>query len=312
VEGWRNHLTLGAHFRKRYIEELIFLPHTLNTSLLYIRSTDSPRTVASVSANLLGLYPIKYRTNDDNYVDIFTMDASNEDILPSTTCNTLMNSCYNLQNTSLWLNQLNKMNNLSTYFKNEWKTDKLPWWIGIFDNLYSRKFHNIPFPKSVTKQVYKEVKDNALWQLKELYRPDIIKTLGIGRFVDELIDVFDGVSSMSRSRDDSVRYIHYSAHDITISLLLSTYGLLDDIISWPKFASSIQLELYYHHDIKEYMVQFMYNERVLNIPSCGNSTLCRYTQFKDISNKYIPKDYTTMCNKEVIIIKNDLMSQFMC
>jgi len=308
-QGWENHQTLGKHWRERYVKKMQFLPETLNTSLMYFRSTDSPRTVESVQANLLGLYPLKNRPSS-TIIDVYTMDTSTENLLPSTTCPVLMNACHDVQNSTSWLREMENITSLENYLKNAWNTTTLPWWIGIFDNLYSRSFHGIAFPSAVTKQVYKKLKDIALFQLKELYRPEDVKMLGIGRFVDELISTFDHV--ITPTQKDPVIYVHYSAHDLTIGLLLSVYNALDSIPSWPRYASSLQFELYYHHDLQEYMVQVLYNGEVINIPPCGTNTLCRFSIFKKISMKYVPADYDLQCNKEQMYAQTDKYSQFMC
>ncbi|PRP79563.1 acid phosphatase 6, lysophosphatidic [Planoprotostelium fungivorum] len=313
VAGWKNHLTLGKAFRKRYVDELQFLPNDLNTSLIYVRSTgtikdvrhpliltDSPRTISSVQANLLGLYPTSHRPSNP-IIDIYRVETMMEDILPSTDCGTLMNACYDIQNSDKWKAKEASMSDLETKLKTAWNTSTLPWWIGIWDNLYSRKFHGIEFPPGIDRDTADQLEQWALWQLKELYSRDVVKSLGVGRFTRELIDVFDQVMA---SQTGDLRYIHYSAHDLTVALLLSTFESLNSIKKWPKYACSLQFELYQNKTDGGYHVQMLYNREILDIPGCG--PLCPYEKFKRMASLSIPDDYASQCKSQTIQNPTDI------
>ena len=56
--GLRQQYLLGKEMRKKYIEKLHFIPNSFNHSQIYVRSTDSNRTIMSVTSHLLGLYPL--------------------------------------------------------------------------------------------------------------------------------------------------------------------------------------------------------------------------------------------------------------
>eukprot|EP01117_Protostelium_nocturnum_P013176 TRINITY_DN4901_c1_g1_i1.p1 TRINITY_DN4901_c1_g1~~TRINITY_DN4901_c1_g1_i1.p1 ORF type:complete len:413 (-),score=105.29 TRINITY_DN4901_c1_g1_i1:45-1283(-) len=294
-EGWQNHLSLGGHFRTRYVDILKFLPETLNSSLHYVRSTDSPRTIASVQANLLGLYPVEKREKGD-MVDIFTIDAAKEDILPQTNCGKLNDACNNIQFSAAWKNNSKSLEGIASKLKSAWNVTTLPWWVGLWDNLHARTFHGLPWPSVVDQKMYNQLTDAVLFQLKALYRPNDVKKYGIGRFLEEIVGAMD---SFIAGDIQPVRYINYSGHDLTVALILSSLDLLDSIKTWPKFASSIQFEIW--NDLKTNLphVKMLYNTMEVRIPRCPSTTsdsfLCPLPIFKKLISRHIPVDYDSEC-----------------
>lgn len=64
--GERQHFLQGAKIRKKYIDELKFLPETFDPRQSYIRSTDYNRTIMSAYSQMLGLYPLGNGPNFDS------------------------------------------------------------------------------------------------------------------------------------------------------------------------------------------------------------------------------------------------------
>ena len=56
--GERQHFLQGTRLRRKYIEDLKFLPETFDPRYFYVRSTDYNRTIMSAHSQLLGLYPL--------------------------------------------------------------------------------------------------------------------------------------------------------------------------------------------------------------------------------------------------------------
>ena len=66
--GMRQHYILGRELRNRYVGSLQLLSEKFNTSEIFARSTDYPRTIISAQSFLSGLYPIPYGPNiSDSY-----------------------------------------------------------------------------------------------------------------------------------------------------------------------------------------------------------------------------------------------------
>lgn len=82
--GFGQHLANGAYLRDAYISRQGLLPAALDASRIHVRSTDYPRTFASVEGLLQGLYPLS-ASGQVQFVNISTVDGSLEYLYPSAT-----------------------------------------------------------------------------------------------------------------------------------------------------------------------------------------------------------------------------------
>jgi hypothetical protein len=57
--GERQHYLQGVRLRRKYVDELKFLPEEFDPRFFYIRATDYNRTIMSAYSQMLGLYPLK-------------------------------------------------------------------------------------------------------------------------------------------------------------------------------------------------------------------------------------------------------------
>jgi len=56
-EGTRQMMEVGRMYRERYVNQLGFLPSDIAPGVMYVRSTDVPRTILSAQSIMTGLYP---------------------------------------------------------------------------------------------------------------------------------------------------------------------------------------------------------------------------------------------------------------
>jgi len=56
--GMRMHYLLGTELRKRFVDDTGFLSARFDQSEIYVRSTDTNRTIQSVESQLMGLFPL--------------------------------------------------------------------------------------------------------------------------------------------------------------------------------------------------------------------------------------------------------------
>jgi hypothetical protein len=76
------HFQLGQKFRETYVNTLKFLPSSYpNSSTIYVRSTDVPRTVASAGSQLLGFFPATSSPLTEA-ININVVEAAMEDMAP--------------------------------------------------------------------------------------------------------------------------------------------------------------------------------------------------------------------------------------
>lgn len=85
--GERQHYLQGVRLRKKYIDELKFLPEEFDPRYFYIRSTDYNRTIMSAYSQMLGLYPLYkgpvFSSSDvrSHSIPPFDLDASTRDFV---------------------------------------------------------------------------------------------------------------------------------------------------------------------------------------------------------------------------------------
>jgi len=168
-------------------------------------------------------------------------------------------------------------------------TSNIGWWIGLFDAFYSREFNNIPLPNGITEDMVQQISNLTLWQLKYLYKPKTLVTLGIGTFMDELL---------SRMEDNlagatNPKWIYYSAHDVTLALILSGLDVFEGQ-KWPPFTGNLIFELFQDGSKGTY-VRLIYNTKVLVIPGCKE--YCPYDQFYRTASaiRVKPDQWKNMC-----------------
>ncbi len=62
-KGLKDVKRTGEYLRRRYVEEFKLLPYKLDLNALWIRSTDSKRTIETAYTILNGLYPPNTRSD---------------------------------------------------------------------------------------------------------------------------------------------------------------------------------------------------------------------------------------------------------
>lgn len=68
AKGLKDVKKTGEYLRQRYVEEYKLLPSKLDLNALWIRSTDSKRTIETAYTILSGLYPLNTRSEGRKYL----------------------------------------------------------------------------------------------------------------------------------------------------------------------------------------------------------------------------------------------------
>uniref|UniRef100_A0A6P7H0A7 acid phosphatase n=1 Tax=Diabrotica virgifera virgifera TaxID=50390 RepID=A0A6P7H0A7_DIAVI len=241
-EGKRQHYSLGQFTRQRYAD---FLPERYDKDVITAYTTDSDRTHMSGQCNLYGLFPAK---NDQ----IWKENLSWQPIpLQLADPNILYSEPYQCANyvqlvDEVWkteeyaaVNQKYK----STYeyiskHSGENITDALSTW-NVFDCLDTEHKLGLQLPEWANT-IYPEPLTylNAL-SYKSFTGTTLLKQLGAGRLLNQIITYFDAMASNTLS---TPKIITYSAHDENIASILNCFGAFDTPYV-PTFASSIWMEL---------------------------------------------------------------------
>jgi len=289
--GYDQHVRLGQNLRNLYVNKYKFLSPELNTSEIWIRSTDIYRTVQSVQANFIGLYPGNVSAQSSvPVVDMYTMDLTQEDMFPNyNICPRGQDVYGKVVNEPAYVKFEQGLatlrSQLATAFGITEKT--LPAWSDIFDAFSVMTCYNIPYPKGITADQVKQVVSVANWEYNyQLSNVTLVK-LWIGGFVDELLQrIQDKIAGKL-----TLKYMHYSGHDTTIAPLTTAFGVYDGF--WPPYASHVQIELY--SNLGKYYVQVKYQGIAQSMKNCGG-TFCPLEQFLLNVKPYSSVDYVKDCD----------------
>ncbi|KAI9189838.1 hypothetical protein H9P43_001271 [Blastocladiella emersonii ATCC 22665] len=299
--------SIGASLRDLYVGKLGFLPSTFaDPALVYLRSTDYPRTLESLHSLMLGLYPPASRTATDA-LHIFTRTPSGRDnVYPDHECARYMH--------------LRKQ--FTALIKSDLRAREYPSWpadlramldekygpVLAFDVLGSALAHD--WPVNVTPADFERLRaaSSRLW-FDHMAEYPVFPKLMLGRFVTELHELqhhvvagkpptpdpefsmhLQHVTERHLVRDSGVagpavklapqlpKFAVYSAHDTTMAPLLGALGLWHgEHRYWPLFASHVTIETFRAKGAAAaqsspedaHYVRVKYNDRATTLPACA-------------------------------------------
>jgi len=291
-KGLQQHFKLGAQFRDLYVDQLGFLPDDFNASLIWIRSTDVPRTVMSAMANFYGMYPPEKRFDGGiDILDINTMDGGYEDMFPNPPICPRLQQLYDEQaNYTNWIDQQQSFSNVSDVMIDVFNItaqDGVYPFEPIWDNLGARVCHNLSLPEGVDLEIMHSLWAATAFQQKIRWtQPLESGILGSGLLLQELYGRI--MSKINGTEPYLMRF--YSGHDSTVGPLMALLGYFD---GWPPYASHVEIELW-SDSSNNYFVQFKYNGKVVKISGCS-SVMCEISEFQQMAEARIPYNFEEQC-----------------
>ena len=256
------------------------MERSYNKDHIYLRTTDHERTFNSAESLIDGLYPPAFRNSSKTEViDIDTIEQETDNLYPTNNCPKLNTLCANEEKTPAWLQVLSRYEKLYKEFEKVWNVEEIPDWFVLFGAFESMVAHKIPLPQGVTKEMVEEVHNVSALQMGLLYGNTSIATLGIGRFIYD----FREALLLSINNRSSIRFALYSAHDVTVGLILNLLDLYSQAAYWPPFASHIVFE-YWQENSGNLFVKIYYNGNELFLPGCPRP--CPLSYFIAILNRY--------------------------
>jgi len=297
---------MGAGFRNVYVNKFQLLPETLTQSdadsMIHLRCTDFVRTRDSLASVMEGLYPTDKRPGV--YIPVSIIPVSTDYLHPNSgSCPRLGQLvANNTYKNAEWMQHFNdvkpildKVNLIggskgSSIFDDNYTVD------GWADVLHSRECHGLPFPCTedgktcVTQDMADALYQADNWNAAHEYAGDETARLASGPIFTDIANYF----ATRISTGKGPRYIHYSAHDSTVSSLLA--GLKYDG-GFPPYASSVRFELWQTQEgsSPQYGVQMIYNNKLIRPPECSDD-MCPYNQFQGmISSRLTIRDKDKEC-----------------
>ncbi|XP_078685666.1 prostatic acid phosphatase-like [Branchiostoma floridae x Branchiostoma belcheri] len=285
--GIDQHHNLGEFFRKRYGKDGFgVLSEEFRRDELYVRSTDTDRTLMSVEANLDRLYP-------DQPVPVHTVRTGLDPLLRAFFLNCPRYS--ELLEEELQSEEFVQKEKENKEFM-EFVVEKAGWGEphGIMDAwrtqdpLLCEKAHDMSWPDWVTPEVYERLTELTAYASEINFRGDEMGRLMAGLLVNHIVSNMTTAQQEIKENKEPYRLIMYSAHDIDVSALLSALDVYNGLS--PPYASCVMVELY-RDSLGQFSVQILYRNDsshepyVLTIPGCEK--FCPFDDFVDLNDEVI-------------------------
>ncbi|CAF0721315.1 unnamed protein product [Didymodactylos carnosus] len=294
--GIKQQRNLGRYIRQRYNS---ILNSTYEAKQITVRSTDYDRTLMSAYSNLLGLYPQLDNSTDISVqpIPVHTV-PQNEDYLLG------INICPREDQIINEIKNSDEVKNLNIKFAGFFKDlegytgfkeiDLFNAW-DVADTIFVETLYNVTVPWA-TKAVQanlSEINDYS-FQLS-FSRPDSKRIRG-GPIIK---DILDNIHNLSASTFRNVKL--YSAHDTTVSAVLSFLGI--NYPHQPPYASAVFID-FYQKDDQSYAIKVEYLNETGKLPypkqldNCPDY-YCPFETFKSIYQPKLPGTVDVECAAKV-------------
>ena len=280
AEGMDGEYQLGKQFRARYVDKYHLLPEHYDFHTMYVRASDVDRTLMSAECTLMGLYPMgSGPVGDDGAVSapsryqpipIHTRPRETDDMLVPD-ANKGVRDTYTkyVYDSDEWKQRAAKE---SLNFEH-WsqvtgtKITELRQMSGIGDTVHIREIHHVPMPDGMTKADAEAMKEAGEWVFATTFKPAQVGEATGGKLLALIARYLESATT----GDGKLKYVLFSAHDSTISSLLSAMKAPADIR--PPYSSDLSLTLWKRGDSTSVKAEF--NGVPVKFPGAkdGESTL---------------------------------------
>ncbi len=291
ANGIQQECQLGAKLRTIYINECHLLPSNYVSGTIYVRSTDSDRTLMSAESVLMGLYPPGTGPALSS-TGQFSAPCGIQPIpihtVPRDT-DALLIPDYDL-------NKYNKLVARYVFSTLEWKEKstelkpKFDQWSQatgititnlsqlkyIGDTVYIDRVHQVPMPQELAENAQMIV-DAGRWVFVQGYKPREIGRITGSALLNAIADYLQQASEGK----SPLKYVLFSAHDSTQLSLLSAMG--SPLTDTPPYASDLRFSLF-ETDRHVFHIEVSFNDRPVIIPKFGGSS-CSLAQFKTFAKR---------------------------
>ncbi len=279
--GMQQEYNLGVMLRDKYMKQYKLLPFEYDSAVMYVRSSDTNRTLMSAQSLLIGLYPLgsgPFLAGTDNEalpsgfqpIPIHTVAKADDDLLlPNTTSPmsaTLLNKY--VFSSKPWQDKSNKVK------------DKLPRWskitgldiktlanlISLGDTLYIRQLYGAPIPDGMTQSEVNEIINLGKWAFANSFKPSVIGDYFSTKLLNEIYSAFNVAAAAGYlPKASQMRYLLYVGHDSTVSAIMS--ALKVPLSAPPPYAANLNFSLW-QDEKSRYTVTINYNGESIKIPAC--------------------------------------------
>ena len=244
---------LGTRLRTLYIDQLGFLPRTMDSNdFIYLRSTYMPRALESLQQTFQGLYPIQTRAPQLPLPTIISRFPSEETLFPNEwRCRRFGEliaafaqraaDTWNDSDDMAYINK--KIGKWMPEHSPRIAVDSQPRLVGIIDSINSTAAHGpaTKLPKEFYDPKVKQIGEKIVvdewftgYKESQEYR-----TLGIGALLG---DVVQRMVSSAENVNSPFKIGLSGCHDTTLAATIASLGAYNTE-AWPPFTSHVAIEL---------------------------------------------------------------------
>ncbi|KAG0046317.1 Acid phosphatase-like protein 2 [Gryganskiella cystojenkinii] len=313
--GSQQTVDVGTNLRSIYVDELKFLPSTLDADQIYARNTYVWRTKESAENFFAGFYPLKHRRHgvEGSVITLNTYPQSIETLtLNPTACPKLGLLYQNFFKTPTYLNYFKTNYALMTKVNTILGVTHVPTYNTTLngDAVMPRYCNKLPLgcsasdPKQcLTKDDVVQTMTQSTFMFSAPFRfestAEEVKRLAVGPFLKTLSSSIRATTAAATKRNPSKKRVRpfelYSAHDQSLDQVLAV--IAEPNTPWPGYASSVIFETW-ETSAKKLVVRVLYEGRVVPANANLKCTLdaCPLDVFLAFIESYVPKDIATECS----------------
>lgn len=295
LRGAEQCAAMGRGLRRVYVDKLRLIPGLYSPALVYVRTTDLWRTQQSATSMMLGLYPPSTRSGQPVVLHMAPWPV--DPLIPNTAACPRAGQLQALaRKDPEWVDRmsklqptLNKANDIAGTRGTSWddKTTVGKW----HDTLRARTCHGLPLPckgaTCITEAEARAVFEQGDWECYRLFSGNESATLHAGTWLSYIGSVMD-----KRARTgEGYPYMHFSAHDSTLSMTLAALGVTPK--EFPPYASTLRFELW-RKPSGEIAVHVIWNNVVVR-PSGCSADMCSLGEWTELTSALAIRDLDKQC-----------------
>jgi hypothetical protein len=297
AKGASQHEQLGKNFAQAYVKNYGLVSSYQD---IWVRSTNLERTVNSIQADTVGLFPIADPTGaTQETVNIHSIDDATDNMVPNTQLCPRLSAVYHQQeNTQQYQDYLANQSVTQSqiaalgYFGGKSSSVSIS---SFIDMCWCRSCHNFPLPPGVTPALFQTavaqetyVKNNLFWG------GQYSLPWAIGSFVGELRDNVRNFVNQGPAAVPA-RLMFFSGHDSTLVPLANALFRTNQL-AWAPYASHLEIELWQDSASSSYYVKTSYNGVNFTVPNCPG-IFCPLATWISSVSWCVPNDFATECQQ---------------
>jgi lysosomal acid phosphatase len=268
--GMEQEYRLGCKLHDRYTHLNHLLPEHYSSETMYVRSTDIDRTLISAECALLGLYPqgtgptvnskaalpfsyqpIPIHTKPRQEDNLLIVDF-NPKLVPTVD--------QYVHSTAIWKEKDASLQPKLAHWNaaTGMHMDGLRSVAGLGDTIHIYKLHHVALPKELTEPDVTQILNDTEWAFAESFKPHQVGDL----VSHELLKTITDYLEQATQQKSKLKYVLFSAHDTTISSLMSI--LRDPVDRRPPYSSDLNFALF--KEGSDYKVKISLNDKPVTVP----------------------------------------------